>query len=223
MAFLFGVITMFALQSVPRRQRESSQNRYDAWDHPCVLIIGPSVHDETMQSACLVLKEPDIYAEINGMSYQHHTNIKAFGPKRYWVECQWTNGDTGDSVGDRKMVEAVDFDAALVVMEEMIRYAMERSKVLHDSWDLARQENRRVFYQPETGTLRTCPENYMIAYQGQSGAWIYEPDGMITSLYPELAVSFRRVNSLGIDRRRLSRLVNERVVELDAKSEKDQT
>lgn len=44
------------------------------------------------------------------------------------------------------------------------------------SYDRARTLGHRVFFEPETDTLRQCPENYLLAARNDDGQWYPCPD-----------------------------------------------
>jgi hypothetical protein len=46
------------------------------------------------------------------------------------------------------------------------------------AWELANQQGRRAFYERATDTLRSCPENYCLAYRTKDGRWhVYRDEG----------------------------------------------
>ena len=51
-------------------------------------------------------------------------------------------------------------------------------------WEKAHREKRRIFYEKATSTLRTCPENYLVAVSREEGGgkvWTATPDAALST------------------------------------------
>lgn len=47
------------------------------------------------------------------------------------------------------------------------------------AYEQAREKGQRVFYEPETQTIRTQPENYLIAYRADGRGWYFDIDAAL--------------------------------------------